>query len=155
MCSLLYSLKFLSCLPQMVATGQYMKYYWEKRERLYVPPSIRDPMLNSAYRNQNGRDRLSRNGYNRPTRIAELTAGTRRKTRRVYDYETASCSDTASYLTCTPPELVPSLLRPRARGRSLGRKDFGEAGCFRRAQEHSRHLHQRSRRTTWSPFDAW
>lgn len=53
-----------------VATSSYMNYYHRNRERLYVPPSIKDTGTNSAYR----RSASSTNGWNETKNIAELTS---------------------------------------------------------------------------------
>jgi len=58
----------------VVCTGKYLDYYWDRRQNIYVSPSIEDAMQNSAYVNYNGRTRLKINGYSKPALIAELTA---------------------------------------------------------------------------------
>jgi len=62
--------------PPMVATGYYLDKYWNQRSQLFSPPSMNDSMRDSAYRNENGRNRIddSAYAYNNPGKMSELTA---------------------------------------------------------------------------------
>jgi len=43
------SVHFNAPHPPMVAPGRYMQYYWKRRGRLFIPPSLSDTMQNTAY----------------------------------------------------------------------------------------------------------
>jgi len=70
------SVHFNAPHPPMIATGLYFDKYFEARDRLLVPESIRDTMSDSAYINENGRDRISQDdyGYDDEDKIRELNA---------------------------------------------------------------------------------
>jgi len=36
----------------MVATGSYLKYYWKRRNKLLVQPSIKDTLANTEYEDE-------------------------------------------------------------------------------------------------------
>lgn len=46
------ALHFLAPHPPILSTNSYATYYTENQDKLFVSPSIKDPMKNSAYRNR-------------------------------------------------------------------------------------------------------
>jgi arylsulfatase A-like enzyme len=62
----------------MVASPEYFRYYKERLDRLYVSPSIKDNVRESAYENSNKRNLIPKLGnkypYDDTGKIQELTA---------------------------------------------------------------------------------
>jgi len=60
----------------VVTPSKYLDYYWKNRDNLFVPPSIGDTMLNSAYTKRNKRNKWldSGYGYDDPSQVKEWTA---------------------------------------------------------------------------------
>jgi len=70
-----------NCFYIQVATQKYAQNYWDERHNIFVPPSITDPMVDSSYADENGRDRMpapgaepDEYGYDEPDKMAELYA---------------------------------------------------------------------------------
>lgn len=55
----------------MFAPNEYVDYYWQQRNNIFVSPSIDDPMKDSAYKDINGRFRIgdSRYGWNKRDKV--------------------------------------------------------------------------------------
>lgn len=73
--SLCFSTNHRTMLLQ-VATSVYLDYYYNQRGKIFVPPSIKDNLLNTPYQTANLRQRLLSAGirYDNEPNIAELTA---------------------------------------------------------------------------------
>jgi len=72
----LFAVHFNSPHPPMVATSKYLDKYYDKQNRIWVPPSHKDEMYNSAYQSENGRNRRKEQNYQYedPRKLQELYA---------------------------------------------------------------------------------
>lgn len=70
------TVSFLSPHPPMICPWDYLYEYHKNRNKIFVPPSYRDPMEYSPYTNENGREQLLKAGYgyNDKSQLQELWA---------------------------------------------------------------------------------
>jgi arylsulfatase A-like enzyme len=65
------TVSFGSPHPPLVSSTEYINYYWNNQSKLLVPPSIDDPLSNSAYKSLQKR---GKNNYNKGPWIQEMMA---------------------------------------------------------------------------------
>lgn len=69
------ALHFLAPHPPILSTNAFATYYTENQKRLFVSPSISDPMKNSAYADSNGRGRPG--AFSGKAKVQEVTVRTK------------------------------------------------------------------------------